>query len=404
MRKKRKEKRITKEYKKKKKVIAIITAAGAGKRLKGQVKKQFRSIVGKPVVARTLDVFEEVRMIDEIILALPGGTEDYCRKNIINKYGYKKNIRIVKGGARRQDSVFNALKQVEGDCRIVVIHDGVRPFVTKEMIEDSVRKAEKYGASMAAVPLRDTIKKADSNGFVLKTLSREKIWRTQTPQSFRYDLIMTAHEKSRKNGFHATDDAVLVERLKKKVKIIGGSYGNVKITTAQDLKLAEAMLKGKDTRYGIGYDVHRLVTGRELVLGGVKIPFKKGLLGHSDGDALVHSICDALLGAMGKRDIGVYFPDTDNRYRGISSIILLSKVVGMLLKAGYAVNNADSMIIAQEPKMSGYVNGMRKVIAHELKTKTGNVAIKATTNEGLGLIGKGKGIAAYSVVSIRKQG
>lgn len=386
----------------KRKVFAIITAAGMGKRLKGQVMKQFRLVAGKPVVARTLDVFDNVKMIDGIILTVPEGRENYCRNNIIRKYGYKKSIEVVPGGARRQASVFNALKRIPESCSIVVIHDGVRPFITGKIIEDSIRQAEKYGASMAAVPLNDTIKKVNGRGIVQKTLNRENVWLTQTPQTFRYALILAAHREARKKRLYATDDAVMVERLKGKVKIVRGDYRNIKITSPEDLELAGALLGGKSRRirYGIGYDVHKLVPGRKLVLGGVRIPFKRGLLGHSDGDALLHSVCDAVLGSLGEKDIGVHFPNTDKKYKDISSLILLKQVSGILSRAGYVINNLDSMVIAEEPKLSPYVDNMRKKIAVALKTEMNNVDVKATTNEGLGLIGKGRGIAAYSVVSV----
>jgi len=386
----------------KRKVVAIITAAGSGLRIKGPVKKQFRELSGKPVIAWSLDVFEKSKIVNEVILTVPRGKESYVRNNIIKKYNYKKIGKIISGGLHRQDSVFNALKQVNGDCSVVVIHDGVRPFVTEKMIHDSVMAAEEHGASIVAVPLIDTIKKVDSRGFVLTTISRENVWKTQTPQAFRYDLVMRAHTKFFRDKFRVTDDAVMIESIQEAVKVVMGSYRNIKLTSAEDFAIAESLLNAetKKTRHGIGYDIHKLEAGRKLILGGVKIPFNKGFIGHSDGDALVHSICDAILGSIGEADIGVHFPDTDKKYKGISSLLLLDEVMNILSEKGYSINNLDSMIIAQAPRITPYVEKMKKMLAAALNIGTGSIGIKATTNENIGLIGQGKGIAAYSVVSV----
>jgi len=253
------------------------------------------------------------------------------------------------------------------------------------------------------VPETDTIKKVGYDKSVRTTLDRSGVWRIQTPQAFRFELIKKAYEKAFMDKFYATDDAMLVERLGEKVKIVKGSYNNIKITTREDLVVAETMLsKTKDGLFGIGYDIHRLSENRRLMLGGVRIPFKKGLMGHSDGDALLHSICDAMLGSTGEKDIGNHFPNTDKRYRGISSLILLQKVEKILEGRGYIVKNIDCVVIAESPKIAPYADRMKTKIAEVLKIRKENIGIKATTNEGIGFIGEGGGIAAFSIVSVVK--
>jgi 2-C-methyl-D-erythritol 4-phosphate cytidylyltransferase len=225
------------------KVIAIIVAAGSGKRMGDTTKKQFLSIGGKPILAYTLDIFDSIDIIDRIILVVPRGRRRHCEKEIIEKYGYRKEIKVISGGARRQDSVACGLAIVPEDYEIVIIHDGVRPFVTREMIVESIAKARKFGACIVAVPVTDTIKMVNRKGNVERTLPRKYLWRVQTPQTFRLSLIKKAYAKAFKNRFYGTDDAQLVERMKKPVRVITGDYRNIKITTREDLVLAEKLLK-----------------------------------------------------------------------------------------------------------------------------------------------------------------
>jgi len=227
------------------KVVAIIVAAGSGKRMGRSTKKQFLSIGSKPILAYTLDVFDSINKVDRIILVIPGGWKRYCQKGIIEKYGYRKEIEITGGGVRRQDSVACGLALVSGDYEIVIIHDGVRPFVTRKMIIESIAKARKFGACVAAVPVSDTVKMVNSKGVIERTLSREYLWRVQTPQTFRLSLIKKAYAKALKDRFYGTDDAQLVERMNKPVKVISGDYRNIKITTKEDLILAERLLSRK---------------------------------------------------------------------------------------------------------------------------------------------------------------
>jgi len=227
------------------KVVAIIVAAGSGKRMRHSTKKQFLSIGSKPILAYTLDAFDSIDRVDRIILVIPRGWKRYCQKEIIEKYGYRKEIEVIGGGARRQDSVACGLALVSSDYEIVIIHDGVRPFVTRRTVVESIAKARKFGACVVAVPVTDTIKMVGREGVIKRTLPREHLWRVQTPQTFRLSVIKKAYAKALKDRFYGTDDAQLVERMNRPVKVVSGDYRNIKITTREDLILAETLLSGK---------------------------------------------------------------------------------------------------------------------------------------------------------------
>jgi len=225
------------------KADAIIVSAGKGQRFMEGRKKQYFSLRGKPILAHTLDQFDTCPLIRSILLVVGQEDQDYCLKEIIEKFKYRKISQITPGGKRRQDSVKNGLDALSSHSEIIIIHDGVRPFVTKEMIEDSIRAAVRFGAAIIAMPVKDTIKMAHTDGTVLKTLDRETLYQTQTPQAFQAALIREAYSKAMENNFVGTDDASLVERLGKKVHILPGSYTNIKITTPEDLMLANLILE-----------------------------------------------------------------------------------------------------------------------------------------------------------------
>ena len=232
------------------KADAVIVSAGKGNRFMDGRKKQFYSLVGKPILAYTLDQFETCPLIRFILLVIGQEDMDYCLKEIVEKYNYRKISQLIPGGKRRQDSVKNGIDVLAKDTEIVTIHDGVRPLITKEMIEESIRSAIRFGAVVAAMPVKDTIKMAQSDGTVLKTLERESLWQTQTPQSFQTHIIKEAYHKATEDGFIGTDDASLVERLGMKVHILPGSYTNIKITTPEDLIWANLFLKMKSQTEG----------------------------------------------------------------------------------------------------------------------------------------------------------
>jgi 2-C-methyl-D-erythritol 4-phosphate cytidylyltransferase/2-C-methyl-D-erythritol 2,4-cyclodiphosphate synthase len=376
------------------KVGAVIAAAGQGQRM-GGVDKVFAELGGVPLLARVLDTFQECPVVDEIVLVLAEENLERGR-GLVGRHHWPKVTTICPGGRRRQDSVRNGLQRLR-DCRWVVIHDGARPLVSSDLIERGLAEVRESGAAVAAVPVKDTIKRV-SCGFVQETPQRDSLWAVQTPQVFLFDLIFRAHQEITGD---VNDDATMVEKMGQGVKIYVGSYENIKMTTPEDLVLAEGILRRKKAmRVGIGYDVHRLVDGRGLVLGGVEVPFDKGLLGWSDADVPIHAVIDALLGAAGLGDIGTYFPSDDPQYRGISSLVLLRQTRELLVDHGWHIGNIDVTIVAQEPKLAPFIDRMRGRIAEALSVSEDQIGIKAKTADGLGFVGKGEGMAAYAVALV----
>ena len=300
---------------------------------------------------------------------------------------------LVYGGDTRRKSVENGLNAAQDDTEYVIVHDGARPLATPEMVKRSLDAARKCGSGICAVRCVDTIKRADDNGDVAETLDRSSVWQIQTPQSFSFPLLKRAYAEDKSD---TTDDAALIEKMGRKVRLVEGGRRNIKLTTQEDLALMEAFLPIK-AHIGHGYDVHRLIEGRKLVLCGEEIPYEKGLLGHSDADVAVHALIDALLGAAGQYDIGRHFPDSDERYNGISSLLLLDEVMKLLASLGASVENVDITITAQRPKLFPYIDKMRANIAEHLSVNVSAVNVKATTTEGLGFEGEGLGISAAAV-------
>ena len=390
------------------KTIAIIPAGGSGRRLKAALSKQYLMLDKLPVLVHTLRVFQQTTAIDQVILVVPENDIAFVRDEFIQEYCLTKVANIVAGGAERQDSVRNGMAAIEDKCDVAVIHDGVRPFVTQGMIQQVVAATRSNQAASIGVKAKETIKQTEDNDLVVKTLPRQHLWQTQTPQAFHFDILQKAYAAAERDNFYGTDDASLVERIGVSVKMLAGSYENIKITTPEDLIFAESLLKSRigverQMRNGFGYDSHRLVKDRKLVLGGVEIDFDKGLLGHSDADALIHAICDALLGAAGLGDIGRHFPDTDPAYLGISSMILLDHVNKLIKAEGFAVNNIDATVIMEKPKLMPFVEQIVTGIAGVLKTRETDINIKAKTNEGMGFVGRNEGVAAYAVATVVKE-
>jgi 2-C-methyl-D-erythritol 2,4-cyclodiphosphate synthase/2-C-methyl-D-erythritol 4-phosphate cytidylyltransferase len=373
---------------------ALIFAGGTGTRMNSKGKpKQFLELHGKPIIIYTLDVFENCDSIDEIVVACNPDWIDYLQM-LLERFHMKKVVRIVPGGQTGQQSIRNGLMAIrerhpEQDDTIVLIHDGVRPYASHDLIGAVAVKAEESGAAIAAVPPKDTIRHLTEG-----TLNRSELCCVQTPQGFRFALLEEAFERAFEEGFYGTDDASLVERLGHDVAIVPGEHANIKITTPEDLAV--------EMRIGTGYDVHRLVEDRKLILGGVEIPYEKGLLGHSDADVLVHALMDALLGAAALGDIGKLFPDNDDAFKGISSIELLKRVKSALDDRGYSLGNADVTVICQKPKLAGYIEQMRVNVAEALEVDMDKISIKATTTEKLGFAGRGEGIAAEAVCLLNR--
>lgn len=384
--------------------VAIIPAGGAGKRLNAKKAKQYLLLDDTPLLVHTLKVFQEAKVINEIVLVLP--KDDVASsKYLINNYGLTKVTAVVAGGKERQDSVRNGLEAIDGKCNVVVIHDAVRPFVTEELIRKVVAAAKSTGAASVGVKAKDTIKETKKNNMVLATIPRKNLWLTQTPQAFKFELLKKAYHAAYAEKFYGTDDASLVERIGKKVKMIEGSYENNKITTPEDMIIADVLIKKKtgskiNFRSGFGYDSHRFAMGRKLILGGVVISFYKGLEGHSDADVLLHAICDALLGAAGCGDIGIHFPDTDPAYKDISSMVLLERVKKIIEEKGFSLNNVDATVIMEMPKLAPYVEHMVSNVSRALDIAETAVNIKAKTNEGMGFVGRNEGIAVFAVATV----
>lgn len=390
-----------------KKHCAIIVAGGKGKRLPGTISKQYIEMAGKPVILHTIETFNSIQTISQMMIVLPKQDVDWFNKTYIQNRNWQSDIRVIAGGKERQDSVYRGLMAIDNPKdTVVAVHDGVRPFIEPDIIKQSYGVAEQFGACVVGVPVKDTIKQVNQEGMVIDTPDRQTLWQVQTPQTFDYDLLLHAHEMALQDGFMGTDDAMLVERTGHAVVMTMGSYNNIKITTADDLNYADFLLTKKRQeesmmRVGLGYDVHQLVKERPLILGGVNIEHEKGLLGHSDADVLVHAIMDALLGAAGLGDIGVHFPDTDERYKGISSMLLLEEVVKRIEEKGYRVSNIDAVIMAQKPKLAPHIPTMKINIANALTVDDNCVNIKATTTERLGYEGREEGITAQATVMLQ---
>ena len=298
---------------------------------------------------------------------------------------------VVQGGEQRTDSVRNALAAANGD--VAVIHDAARCFVSPEIVRACIEAATKTGSGVAAMPVTDTVMRKE-NGAV-ETLDRNTLFRMQTPQAFRLDRIRAAYEQ----GAYATDDATLYAKRFGAPTLVPGSEENRKLTTEADWVWAKNRLGG--TLYGTGFDTHRLVEGRKLILGGVEIPFEKGLLGHSDADVLLHAIMDAILGAMKLGDIGKLFPDTDAQYAGISSRVLLRKVNELVQKRDMVVAHVDATVICQRPKLAPHRETIERTIAADLGISPDAVSVKATTTEGMNDEGRGLCISAQAIASVR---
>lgn len=376
---------------------AIILAGGSGARMGAGCNKVLLTLGDEPVILRSLRAFEG--LVDGVILV--SREEDVpAMRSMLAESGL--SAVVVSGGATRQESVWNGLNALPEGTEHVLIHDGARCLVDADTIRRCKASVEEHGTGVAAVPVVDTIKQVTTDGIVTATPDRSTLMAVQTPQGFRVPLIRQAHEAARKEGFTGTDDASLVERMGHPVRLTEGSRRNIKLTTPEDLKMAEAYLESSlpALRIGQGYDVHRLVEGRELILCGVTVPHTLGLLGHSDADVALHALMDAMLGAMALGDIGKHFPDTDERYRDISSMKLLEHVVALLKEHGARVTNCDVTIVAQKPKLLPYIPQMRQNVADALALPLDRVNVKATTTERLAFEGREEGISAQAVCMV----
>ena len=385
-------------------VSAIIAAGGRGARFGGAQPKQLQPLAGVPILKRTVDAFLNGYPFDEVVVALPSDLA-------VNPPSYLDDVIVVEGGERRQDSVAKAFAAVAPSSQVIVIHDAARPLVSPALIERTVAAAVEHGAAIAALQARDTVKRGDASRIIRGTLPRDEIFLAQTPQAFRVgvlrDALLRAEALAKAGALastDATDEAMLAEQAGHHVHLVEGDVRNLKITTPDDLDMAERLLGAKGAvpmmRIGNGYDLHRLVAGRPLILGGVTIPFEKGLEGHSDADVVCHAVTDAILGAASAGDIGRHFPDTDPAWKGADSVELLKRAVCIVHEAGYGVANVDVVVIAQRPKLTTYVDAMRAGLACALGIDMDLVSVKAKTNEGVDSTGMGEAIAVHAVALI----
>jgi 2-C-methyl-D-erythritol 4-phosphate cytidylyltransferase/2-C-methyl-D-erythritol 2,4-cyclodiphosphate synthase len=409
-------------------VRAVVVAAGRGARFGGD--KLSRPIAGRPVLRWALGAFEACPEIDAVTLVVAAENRE-ASAAWVAEAGFTRVTTVCAGGAERQESVLQGLR-ASPPATWVAVHDGARPLVTPALIQACLAAAREHGAAAPALPVVDTLKRLDPEGRMRETVDRRAFLAIQTPQVFRWELLLEAHEAAARAGFQGTDCASLVERLDHPVFPVPGDPRNLKITTPDDLALAEALLEASGVgcsgtraaggwgvgtesdsphhpitpsphqqfRVGFGYDVHPLAPGRPLVLGGVTIPHPLGLEGHSDADVLCHAIGDALLGAAGLGDLGKHFPNTDLRWKDASSLDLLRRIAALAREAGWAVAHVDATLLAEAPKIAPHVPAMAMQIAAALGLPVPAVNLKATTCEGLGFIGRREGMAAQAVVTV----
>jgi 2-C-methyl-D-erythritol 4-phosphate cytidylyltransferase/2-C-methyl-D-erythritol 2,4-cyclodiphosphate synthase len=386
--------------------VAILVAAGSGERMGAGRPKAFLPLAGQPMLLRAAAALQAAPSIEAMIAVVPRSEMDTARALLAT---LPKLAAVVAGGPRRQDSVAEGLKQVPaGFAGLVLVHDAARPLVDVPMIEAVCAAARETGAALPVLALVDTVKRL-REGSVTETLDRRELAAAQTPQGFRCELLARAYAEAERAGAVLTDEAMAVERLGHPVRAVAGASRNRKITTPDDLAWAEDLLTDEDrrgtghTRIGTGFDAHRLVAGRPLLLGGIRVEHPKGLEGHSDGDCLVHAVCDALLGAAGAGDLGSRYPSSDPRWKDASSMLLLAEAAREVSERGYVVENVDATVIAEEPRLAAYTDRMRLRLSDGLRVPPDAVSVKAKSTDGLGPFGRGEGIAALATLMLKRR-
>jgi 2-C-methyl-D-erythritol 4-phosphate cytidylyltransferase/2-C-methyl-D-erythritol 2,4-cyclodiphosphate synthase len=382
-------------------VTAIIAAGGAGRRLGADVPKQMLAFGGQTILERSVRAFTSHPRVQDVIVVLPSALAAAPPAFVAGQ----PRVRVVEGGSRRQDSVAAGFDAVAASADVVLVHDAARPFVTADVISRSIDAALQHGAAIVAQPVRDTVKRAaagPSGARVTETLPREAIFLAQTPQAFRRDVLREAVALGRA-GVDGTDEAALAERAGHVVHIVEGCADNVKITTREDFEAAARRTAPRpSSRIGTGYDLHRLVQGRRLVLAGIDIPSERGALGHSDADVVCHSATDAVLGAACLGDIGRHFPDTDPSWKDASSLDLLRQAATLARDAGLRVVNLDVVVVLERPKIAPFLPRMRESLAAALDVGVDRISIKGKTNEGVDAVGRGEAIAAHAVALLSR--
>ena len=352
--------------------------------------KQMLPLGAKPVLVRTVEAFLQTPEIKEIVVVTPPENRAELQKRF-------PGIVFADPGKTRLLSVKNGFLKTSAASQLVAVHDGARPLVEPAHISACLQAARQYGAAVLAVPVKDTVKVCEG-GFVQNTLDRAVLWAAQTPQCYRRPVLAEALEKfGQEEG--ATDESQLVEKLRIKVRVVPSSYKNNKITTPEDLIFAEALLENSVIyRTGFGFDLHRLEPGRKLFIGGAEIPHTKGFLGHSDGDLVLHALCDAVLG-----EIGILFPPTDESIKGISSVKIVKKVLEIVRARHAQIEHIDATIITQEPKIKPHYETVRKSLAEVFEMPLENVSFKSKSHEHVGEIGRGEAAMCHAVATLKIQ-
>lgn len=381
-------------------VAALVVAAGRGQRVGGETPKQYRLLSGSPVVRASLALFLEhpgISIVQAVIH--PDDRNRYDRA--VSGLALPPP---ALGGATRQASVRAGLEALRSrQPHLVLVHDAARPFASASLVSRAIAAGEQTGSAIPALPLADTVKRVDAKGRIVETLDRAPLRIAQTPQAFGFDTLLDAHRRAAAAGRNDfSDDAALAEWAGLEVSEFAGEPGNIKLTTDEDFRRAQAATAGPaDIRTGSGYDIHAFGEGDHVILGGIRIAHRRGLSGHSDADVVLHALVDAILGALAEGDIGAHFPPNDPQWRGAASSRFLEYAAGRVRARGGRIALLDVTVICEAPKIVPHRDAMRARIAEIAQVAVGRVAVKATTNEGLGFIGRGEGIAALATATIR---
>ncbi|WP_114946263.1 bifunctional 2-C-methyl-D-erythritol 4-phosphate cytidylyltransferase/2-C-methyl-D-erythritol 2,4-cyclodiphosphate synthase [Microvirga calopogonii] len=389
-------------------VAALIVAAGRGSRAGEGIPKQYRELRGMPVLSRTLPAFLAHPGISHTVVVIhPDDRALYEDSVAVVPSPGPKLLRCARGGQTRQDSVRSGLEALAGlEPEYVLVHDAARPFAGRDLIDRAIAAAARWGAAVPGTPVTDTIKVIGDQSEVLATPDRSRLRAVQTPQAFRFSLLLDAHRRAASAGLHTfTDDGALTEWAGLPVHVFDGDTGNIKLTHASDFQEAERRLKGETmayvTRLGTGFDVHAFGDGDHVWLGGIRVPHDRGVLAHSDGDVILHALTDAILGALADGDIGTHFPPSDPQWRGASSDQFLAHAVELVAKRGGIVDHLDTTLLCEKPRLGPHREAMRQRIAEIAGLRLDQVSLKATTTEKLGFTGRAEGIAAQAAATIR---
>lgn len=382
------------------KTVALVLAGGRGSRVGGDIPKQYQSVGGIPMIRRALEVFARHPLVDAVLAVIHPDDAELYRSAI----GAMALPDPIFGGETRQESGYNGLKSIEKQFpEFVLIQDAARPFTSAGAITRVIEALRESPAALAALPVTDTIKRSDRENRITGTVDRAGLWRAQTPQGFRYTDIRAAHEACQ--GRELTDDAAIAEAAGLEVTMVEGDEDNIKVTTEADLARAERIARdhavGAETRVGMGFDVHRFEAGDQVTLCGVSIPHSQGLGGHSDADAGLHALTDAIIGALAAGDIGDHFPPGDPRWRDADSAVFLEHAAKMVEDRGGTILHLDVTLICERPKIGPHRAAMRRRVAEICGLDLDRVSVKATTTEKLGFTGREEGIAAQAAATVR---